>query len=44
MRGGNQYDHVRHILFEISFSRDPSKYIDIGENSKNFRNILDYRR
>jgi hypothetical protein len=44
MRDGNQYNHVRHVLFEISLSRGSSEYIDIGGNPKNLRNILDYYR
>jgi hypothetical protein len=44
MRGKNQYNYIRHILFEIFFSRDSSECINIGGNSKNLRNILNRRR
>jgi hypothetical protein len=44
MRGGNQYDHVRRVPFEIFPSRGSSECIDVGGSPKDFRSILDYRR
>jgi hypothetical protein len=44
MRGRNQYDYIRRVLFKISSSRGFSKYIDVGGNPKNFRNILNRHR
>jgi hypothetical protein len=44
MRGENQYDHVRRVLFEISSSRGSLECIDVGGSPKDLRSILDYRR
>jgi hypothetical protein len=44
MRGENQYNHIRRVLFEISPSRGSSECIDFGGNPKDLRSILDHRR
>jgi hypothetical protein len=44
MRGRNQYDHVRRILFEIFFFRGFLECIDVGGSPKDRRGNEDVYR